>query len=179
MSALGQKQTFETALEMSALPPKADIVQHAIEDGVVADRPSICCTGDDDSGVCAVARSCKQKKFPQAGSCAAAPASEPGRGGAVDSHAPWVKLRLAACHEPRSLSVLSHACARDCRISSRSKSAAAHTHVTPDDQVAPPRSSHVWRSLCGRTPSRAWASCSTALSSACARSTGPYRPRPA
>ena len=98
MSALGQKRTSESAPEMSALPPKADIVQHAIEDGVVADRPSICCTGDDDSGVCAVARSCKQKKVRRAGSGAAAPA--PGSGGAVDNCAPWVKLKLAACHEP-------------------------------------------------------------------------------
>jgi len=27
LSALGQKQTFELALEMSALPPKADILR--------------------------------------------------------------------------------------------------------------------------------------------------------
>ena len=84
---------------MSALPPRADVAQHTIEDRVVGEGPSICCTGDDDSGVCAVARSCKQKKFPQAGSCAAAPVSEPDSGGVVDSRAPpWVKR--AACHEP-------------------------------------------------------------------------------
>ena len=179
MSALGQKQTWERASGTSALPPRADVAQHTIEDRVVGEGPSICCTGDDDSGVCAVAGSCKQKKFPQAGSCAAAPASEPGSGGAVDSHAPWVKLRLAACHEPRSLSVLSHACARGCRISSHSRSSDAHTHAMRDDQVAPPRSSHVRHSLCGRTPSRAWANCSTASSSACARSIGLCKPRPA
>jgi hypothetical protein len=97
MSALGQKQTLERGSGMSALPPKADIAQHAIEDGVVADRPSICCTVDD-SGACAVAGSCKQKKVRRAGSGAAAPA--PGSGGAVDNCAPWVKLKLAACHEP-------------------------------------------------------------------------------
>ncbi len=37
--------------------PRAVILQPAIEDGVVADSPNICCTGDDDSGVCAVAGS--------------------------------------------------------------------------------------------------------------------------
>jgi len=31
MSALGQKQTFRSAIAMSALPPKADIVEHGCD----------------------------------------------------------------------------------------------------------------------------------------------------
>ncbi len=159
--------------------PRAVILQPAIEDGVVADSPNICCTGDDDSGVCAVAGSCKQKKVRRSGRCGAAPVSEPGSGGAVDNHAPCVKLRQATYRVPRSLSVPSHACAPGCRILSRSKSATAHIRARLDDQAVPPRWSRVWHSLCGRTPNRAWASCSIASNSACAKSTAPCRLRPA
>jgi len=99
MSALGQKQTFKLAPAMSALPPKADVAQHALQNQVDGEGPSIHCTDGGDSGAGAVAGSCKQKKVRLSGRCAAAPVSEPDSGGGAECRVPpWVKL--AACHEP-------------------------------------------------------------------------------
>jgi len=40
MSALGQKQTFGRALDMSALPPRADMAPTALVDGQVQKPPA-------------------------------------------------------------------------------------------------------------------------------------------
>src|SRR5262245_16201044 len=75
MSALGQKRTFRSAIAMSALPPKADILRHVCIEPR-AEFDILCSDKKSSPGTvyallvnwCMLFKNCRRKRVPSAGS---------------------------------------------------------------------------------------------------------------